>query len=70
MHGFVEVCAGFGGLGSGFMGAGFSPLLINELDGSCCGTAMQKYRQIGNAAPARMAYHLGVSLFNQLGGVS
>jgi hypothetical protein len=52
------------------MGAGFSPLLINELDGSCCGTAMQKYRQIVNAAPARMPCHLGAGIFNQLGGAS
>lgn len=35
---FIEVCAGAGGLSSGFLQAGFKPLLINELDRSCCAT--------------------------------
>ena len=29
---FIEVCAGCGGLSSGFIEAGFNPLLINEID--------------------------------------
>jgi DNA (cytosine-5)-methyltransferase 1 len=33
---FIEVCAGCGGLSTGFINAGFTPLLINELDKTCC----------------------------------
>jgi site-specific DNA-cytosine methylase len=29
---FIEVCAGCGGLSTGFMNAGFKPLLVNELE--------------------------------------
>lgn len=35
---FIEVCAGAGGLGTGFMEAGCTPLLLNELDSTCCET--------------------------------
>lgn len=35
---FVEVCAGAGGLGLGFMMEGMEPLLLNELDPKCCRT--------------------------------
>jgi len=35
---FVEVCAGCGGLSTGFLEAGFKPLLINEMDKTCCKT--------------------------------
>jgi|TARA_R110002074_G_scaffold170999_1_gene333315 DNA (cytosine-5)-methyltransferase 1 len=35
---FVEVCAGAGGLSSGFIKAGWEPLLLNELDKTCCKT--------------------------------
>ena len=35
---FIEVCAGCGGLSSGFIQAGFRPLLLNELDKTCCQT--------------------------------
>lgn len=35
---FIEVCAGAGGLGTGFINAGFTPLLLNELDPTCCAT--------------------------------
>lgn len=35
---FIEVCAGAGGLGSGFLEAGFTPLLLNEIDPTCCET--------------------------------
>jgi len=62
MSNFVEVCAGGGGLSSGFIEAGWSPLVINEVDGIC-----QKYRQIGNSVPVDMVQHLAMSLE---GGVS
>lgn len=33
---FIEVCAGCGGLSTGFIEAGFTPLLINELESTFC----------------------------------
>jgi len=33
---FIEVCAGCGGLSSGFIEAGFTPLLLNELNPTFC----------------------------------
>ena len=35
---FVEVCAGAGGLSTGFCKQGFNPLLLNDFDKSCCNT--------------------------------
>jgi len=35
---FIEVCAGGGGLSSGFIKAGFKPLLLNDMVQSCCDT--------------------------------
>lgn len=35
---FIEVCSGCGGLSSGFMKAGFTPLLLNEINKTCCQT--------------------------------
>ena len=35
---FIEVCAGCGGLSSGFIEAGFKPLLINEINKTFCKT--------------------------------
>ena len=43
-HTFIEVCAGCGGLSSGFMEAGFRPLLINELDKTCCQTLRENHK--------------------------
>lgn len=40
---FVEVCAGCGGLSSGFMEAGWTPALINEIDPSCCATLKRNH---------------------------
>jgi DNA (cytosine-5)-methyltransferase 1 len=34
----IEVCAGAGGLGTGFIEGGFTPLLLNEIDPTCCET--------------------------------
>ena len=38
MKTFIEVCAGCGGVSSGFINAGFKPLLINELEKVFCET--------------------------------
>lgn len=35
---FIEVCSGCGGLSSGFIEAGFTPLLLNEVDKTFCQT--------------------------------
>jgi DNA (cytosine-5)-methyltransferase 1 len=40
---FIEVCAGCGGLSSGFMKAGFKPLLINELEKTFCETLKKNH---------------------------
>lgn len=38
MPSFIEVCAGCGGLSSGFINAGFTPILLNELQKTICTT--------------------------------
>lgn len=40
---FVEVCAGGGGLGLGFVMEGFEPLLFNEIDANCCETLRRNH---------------------------
>ncbi len=35
---FIEVCAGAGGISSGFIKAGLEPVLVNEMDKTCCET--------------------------------
>lgn len=40
---FIEVCAGCGGLSSGFIEAGFSHLLLNEMDKTCCKTLRRNH---------------------------
>lgn len=40
---FIEVCAGCGGLSTGFMNAGFKPLLINELIPTFCTTLKKNH---------------------------
>lgn len=40
---FIEVCAGCGGLSSGFIEAGFKPLLINELEKTFCKTLCKNH---------------------------
>ena len=43
---FIEVCAGCGGLSSGFIKAGFSPILLNEIDRTCCQTLQQNHPDV------------------------
>jgi DNA (cytosine-5)-methyltransferase 1 len=50
---FIEVCAGAGGLSSGFIRAGFEPLLLNELDPICCQTLAQNHAR-AELAPCSM----------------
>jgi DNA (cytosine-5)-methyltransferase 1 len=41
---FIEVCAGCGGLSTGFMDAGFQPLLINEIEKTFCETLKKNHK--------------------------
>lgn len=43
MHTFIEVCAGCGGLSTGFIEAGFSPILLNEINKDCCETLKKNH---------------------------
>ena len=39
----IEVCAGAGGLSTGFLEAGFTPILLNDNDKTCCDTLIQNH---------------------------
>lgn len=43
---FIEVCAGCGGLSLGFMRAGWKPLLLNEIDKTCCDTLRLNHPEV------------------------
>jgi DNA (cytosine-5)-methyltransferase 1 len=43
---FIEVCAGGGGLSSGLMKAGFSPLLLNDNNKDCCETLKSTHKGV------------------------
>ena len=43
---FIEVCAGCGGLSSGFMKAGFHPLLLNEIQKTFCKTLRKNHTDV------------------------
>src|SRR3989338_1970874 len=43
---FIEVCAGCGGLSSGLILAGFTPLLLNEIDPTCCQTLRENHPDV------------------------
>lgn len=55
---FIEVCAGAGGLGSGFLEAGFTPLLLNELDATCCATLQANHPEATVVCGDMQALHL------------
>jgi len=40
---FIEVCAGGGGLSSGLIDAGFTPLLLNDNNRDCCNTLKKNH---------------------------
>ena len=43
---FIEVCAGCGGLSTGFMKAGFKPILLNEIEKTFCETLRQNHEGV------------------------
>jgi DNA (cytosine-5)-methyltransferase 1 len=43
---FIEVCAGAGGLSHGFVNAGFTPVLLNDIDKHCVNTLTQNYPDV------------------------
>jgi DNA (cytosine-5)-methyltransferase 1 len=43
---FVEVCSGCGGLSTGFMNKGFTPLLLNEIDKNACKTLKHNHKNV------------------------
>lgn len=42
---FIEVCAGAGGLSTGLIEAGFTPLLLNDFNKDCCKTLERNHPQ-------------------------
>lgn len=46
MKTFIEVCAGAGGLSSGFIKAGWKPLLLNDVDQNCCETLRKNHPHV------------------------
>jgi DNA (cytosine-5)-methyltransferase 1 len=46
MPSFIEVCAGCGGLSHGFIQAGFTPLLVNEVEKTFCETLRQNHKDV------------------------
>lgn len=47
---FVELCAGAGGLSSGLIKAGFTPLLLNDIDKWCCETLRKNHPKVETAS--------------------
>jgi len=43
---FIEVCSGCGGLSSGFIKAGFKPLLLNEINKTFCATLKKNHTNV------------------------
>ena len=43
---FIEVCAGAGGLSSGLIKAGFTPLLLNDNNKDCCKTLEKNHNGV------------------------
>jgi len=46
MHTFIEVCAGAGGLSSGLIKSGFTPVLLNDNNKDCCETLKRNHEGI------------------------
>lgn len=43
---FIEVCAGGGGLSAGLIKAGFTPILLNDIDRDCCKTLERNHPNV------------------------
>lgn len=43
---FIEVCAGAGGLSKGFIDKGFEPVLLNDVDKTCCATLKENHPDV------------------------
>lgn len=43
---FIEVCSGCGGLSTGLIQSGFSPLLLNDIDKNCCDTLKRNHPNV------------------------
>ncbi len=71
-YNFIEVCAGCGGLSSGFIKAGFYPLLLNEIDKTCCLTLEKNHPKMNIIQGSMVDLNLK-SYYNQvdilMGGV-
>lgn len=46
VHGFIEVCAGGGGLSTGLIKAGFTPILLNDTNKDCCETLKHNHPNV------------------------
>jgi len=43
---FIELCSGCGGLSNGLINAGFTPLLLNDIDKNCCDTLRKNHSDV------------------------
>lgn len=43
---FIEVCAGAGGLSTGFINKGFKPIFLNDINKDCCNTLKENHPNI------------------------
>lgn len=55
---FIEVCSGCGGLSSGFIEAGFRPILLNELDKTFCETLRRNHPGVNVLNSDMQSIHL------------
>lgn len=44
---FIEICAGAGGMSSGFINKGYKPVLLNDFDKHCCNTLEKNHTECG-----------------------
>lgn len=58
MPSFIEVCAGCGGLSTGFLDAGFTPILLNEIDSTCCETLRKNHPEATVSCEDMQSIHL------------
>lgn len=70
-YSFIEVCAGGGGLSSGLIKAGFTPVLLNDNNSDCCKTLKQNHPEAniicGSMDEIDYSKYIGIDLLT--GGV-